>query len=105
MVSRDASFSRLPVMRSPVSPRTPGASRSVPTSSTSGGPRDGSVVGVPVAVLVRRLLMRGGAVPGAVVLVHDGMSLAAADEPAIDRHGDDEGDGEGTGEGSPEPRA
>jgi hypothetical protein len=42
-VSRDTrewcpatSISRLPVIRSPVSPRTPGASRSVPRSSTSG---------------------------------------------------------------------
>jgi hypothetical protein len=45
------------------------------------------VVGVPVAVLVRRvLLVRGRAVSTAVVLVHDGVSLAPADEPAVDGH-------------------
>ena len=32
-----------------------------------------------------------------MVLVDDGVALAASDEPAVDRHGDDEGDGEHEG--------
>ncbi len=39
-----------------------------------------------------------------VRLVHNGVSLAPGDEPAVDRHGDDEGNGESKGQRSAEQR-